>query len=140
MSNQGDMLGVDDADQDSILKHLSDATPEQKNHWPLALVELIDVLKFSRIKSGENKTEAEKQSIELALDISGHFGGSQFYLPKPNHLEKFVRDIKLFGEFNGNNIKELARKYSLTEVQVYSIIREQRQLHINKVQPDIFKK
>ncbi|CAA0097737.1 Uncharacterised protein [BD1-7 clade bacterium] len=127
-----------DINSDDIYQHLDDIDLEQRKGWPQALSELIDVLAASRLKHGEEEKAAKRQGLQLALAVAEHFGGMQFYLPKAKHLEQIVRDIQIWQDFDGSNTKELARKYDLTEVRVYGIIREQRRANKNRLQNDLF--
>jgi Mor family transcriptional regulator len=136
--NQNDMFGVSSSSSD-ILAHLGDNIEEVKHSWPQALAELVDVLSECRKKQGVAEDTAQKEGLQLALEIADYFGGMQFYLPKAITLKNEMRNIQIWHEFTGRNVKELARKHKLTEVCVYKIIRTRMQLHRNKIQPDMFK-
>ncbi len=102
------------------------------------MAELVDVLVNACAKLGAGDEAAKLAGLHQALAIAEHFGGMQFYLPKAKHLHNLARDIKIWHEFNGKNVQALARKYGLTDVRLYEIIREQRQLHQAKYQPQLF--
>lgn len=124
---------------DDVLEHLADTQIEQRHRWPEALTELINVLTASMRNQGAGEQEAKQQAIKLALDIADHFGGMQLYVPKGTLLKTLVRNMQIWHDFTGDNAKVLARQYGLTEVRLYEIIREQRQLQAAKHQGDLFK-
>lgn len=124
---------------DDVLEHLADTQIEQRHRWPEALTELINVLTASMRNQGAGEQEAKQQAIRLALDIADHFGGMQLYVPKGTLLKTLARNIQIWHDFTGDNAKTLARQYGLTEVRLYEIIREQRQLQAAKHQGDLFK-
>lgn len=49
-------------------------------------------------------------------------GGGAIYLPKGVALRLSARDREICGRFRGNNYRELARDYDLTEMRVRQII------------------
>ncbi|WP_428986688.1 Mor transcription activator family protein [Stenotrophomonas lactitubi] len=56
------------------------------------------------------------------------------YLPSGVRLRNALRDAEIYRLAKRGNITELAQRHGLTEVAVYRIIREQRELHLSKVQ------
>ena len=52
------------------------------------------------------------------------FGGSSIYIPQFKELAKNRVYKCIYTEYNGNNIKELAIKYDVSESTVYNIIRD----------------
>ena len=58
--------------------------------------------------------------------LAEDWGGSSVYIPK-NLASRFrKRAARLYREFTGHNVEELARKYGLTQQRVYAIIKAER--------------
>lgn len=66
---------------------------------------------------------AEVIGLENALRAAQCLGGLVYYFPKLDRVLIEKRDALIKKEFNGNNYKELARKYSLSERQIREIVR-----------------
>ncbi|WP_386695869.1 Mor transcription activator family protein [Lonepinella sp. MS14435] len=99
---------------------------ETNNKWPDLLVEIIDVFAKEFEKQGEDAQKARTQANHFTFTLAEYFGGRSFYLPSGTRLKATVRAYTIFKEFNGNNIKELVKKYHLSESHIYNILRIQR--------------
>lgn len=62
--------------------------------------------------------------IENALRLSEHLSGQLIYFPKLDGIMRVKRDKAIRQEFNGSNVRGLARKYGLTERQARNIVRK----------------
>lgn len=62
--------------------------------------------------------------IANVLRLAEEFQGMNIYFPKLDGTLKIVRDKRILDEYNGYNIKELARKYGLTENWIRQLIAE----------------
>ncbi len=62
--------------------------------------------------------------MEALLALCTSLGGTYYYIPKMDAIIKSARDKLIRAEFNGYNVKELALKYELSTVQIYTIIKE----------------
>ena len=60
--------------------------------------------------------------VRHALVLAQEFAGSEVYFRKLDGALCEVRDRKIRGEFNGYNVRELAKKYGLTDRWVRSIV------------------
>lgn len=132
-------LFQDSEDLDQLLEHMGDV--EQSRHrWPQLLAELVDVMAdhFHRRRKMADEAAAS-EAAQVVTVLAHYFGGRLTYLPKDEKLKLAVRDNLIWLEFNGRNVPTLSKKHNLTEMQVYNIIREQRSLHVERVQPDMFK-
>lgn len=65
---------------------------------------------------------AKAIGIEAYMKLSCDFGGTTLYVPKFESLVAKARDKLIIKQFAGNNYKELALKYNLTEVWIRSIV------------------
>ena len=66
----------------------------------------------------------DNETTKIAKRLMSYFGGQQLYVPL--RLNTSNRDQNIYADFKGNNIKELCRKYCLSEKHIYKIIRQQR--------------
>jgi len=109
------------------------------HRWPKAMAEMVDVLSASAIRQGvaAKKEDADHLARFVVVTLGHHFGGRQIYLPKGDILDAAIRDKKIWQEFNGKNVVQLAIKYKLSEVAIYKILSQQRALHRAKVQPSL---
>lgn len=67
---------------------------------------------------------AEEIGADNLLKLSRLVGGDSFYVPVENTLLRVLRNKKILEEYNGYNVKELARKYSITRRMVYNIVNQ----------------
>ena len=65
---------------------------------------------------------AEIIGKELTLKLGRHLGGAGFYFRKIDAMLLYKRDEKIRAAFKGDNQKELAREYDLTERQIRNIL------------------
>lgn len=92
-----------------------------------AIAELSAVIGSAIEASGYSKEESQSITEVAIKAMSFMAGGRQFYLPRGKALEIAIRNRKLFQEFTGKNIHALVNKYNISEVQVYKIIKSQRE-------------
>lgn len=118
----------------SILDH-TDHLPDESHCWPSVLMELMGVIQNRLTQRGIDMPELP---LEVVLDIGEYMGGSQVYLPKGDRLRQHVRDMQIWNEFNGRNIKTLARKHHVTDKTIYEICARMRKIEQAKRQPDLF--
>ena len=130
---QTDLFEHDEIDP-SVLEHTS-GLPRENQRWPSLLLELRGVL-ASELK---DKVEDEDAvSLQLALAVGEHIGGMQVYLPRGDQLRRQLRNIEIYDKFSGNNIKQLAREYHVSDKTIYEIIAKMRALESQRRQPSLF--
>ncbi len=90
----------------------------------LSQTELADVVHVSQqtITAWEND-KAEPSSSAIAA-LADYFGGTHVYIPKMEKLLKKVKYKAIIEEFDGGNIRKLAKKYDVSESTVYRILKE----------------
>ncbi len=64
--------------------------------------------------------------VDKALRLGRHFAGLRVCWPALAAIERLERDQAILREFDGANISELARKYSLSRTHLYRIIKKRR--------------
>lgn len=72
----------------------------------------------------EQRQIAEEIGIQAYIKLSLLCGGTRPYIAKATELTRNPRNRRIKEEFTGYNIKQLARKYDLTEDWVRKIVFE----------------
>lgn len=62
--------------------------------------------------------------LENTLILANEFQGMNVYFAKLDSTIKSVRDRRIREEYNGNNMKDLARRFGLTETWIRQILSE----------------
>lgn len=106
--------------------------------WPKMLADLVDVLSEHFAQRGHPDDAAFNEAQAVILALAGYFGGRMLYLPRDTRLRLALRDNLIWQQFNGCNVRQLGERYNLTDMQIYNILREQRQLHQKKYQMNLF--
>ena len=83
---------------------------------------------------GDNRQQARK----LVAALAHYMGGRSYYLPSGDRLMNALRDDQIYSRFDGRNVEQLRRAYGLGQTQIYTIIAQQRALHVRRAQPDLF--
>ena len=133
-----DLFGVDDENND-ILGHLNDEALHQKHYWPGDLVELSEVIRAQMKREGIDDESTYQMMERVLLAMAFMCGGRNYYLPKSDRIKNALRDKRIYDAFTGRNHKELARLFRLSEQKIYEVIREQTQLHRDRIQHNLFK-
>ncbi|MGO2235550.1 MAG: Mor transcription activator family protein [Marinomonas sp.] len=124
-----DAFGFNNVSIDAI-EHIDD----ENCRWPEAMRQIYDILKHELNKADQDETVA---LLQLSA-ICDAFGGMQFYLPRGHRLEKELKHLRIWNEFNGHNVQELCQKYKLSMQQIYRVIANMRQRETNKRQAQLF--
>lgn len=92
---------------------------------------MIDIPKWMREIDIDKLPDVYKPLTELIgyenmLKMVTLYGGTPYYVPKLDALHKTLRDDQLMADYGkGRSADQLARKYDLSVVQVYEIIKIQ---------------
>lgn len=62
--------------------------------------------------------------IDNLLELASHFGGTQIYIPQMDKLLKNVKYKAIIEEFDGFNIRQLSKKYNVSESTIYRLVRD----------------
>jgi Mor family transcriptional regulator len=86
---------------------------------------IIDGMKITASDlPGELRDFAEKISFKAAMQFVEHFGGVQFYIPNIKIMTSKIRQKLIKKDSRqGMPVKEIARKYNLSVVRIYEIIK-----------------
>lgn len=85
------------------------------------MADLLDMVQMENLDE-EQKVLAELIGLEGFKNLVRTFSGTSIYVPKIESLEKAVRDELIKEEFDGDNYRELALKYGLTETWIRNIV------------------
>ena len=72
--------------------------------------------------SHDQRKIADLIGEESFIKLMEEYGGTYFYIPKMDKIERMERNEQIKAEFDGYNFRELAQKFSLTEVSIRSIV------------------
>lgn len=72
----------------------------------------------------QHREFAEVVGMDNLIKLSRHFGGTSIYIPQKRELVKLKVYELIKNEYNGTNIKELAKKYDVSESTVYNVVRD----------------
>lgn len=107
------------------------------SEYPEILADVVDDL-TTRLADHVEPQSARKIAFEHAEYLRKHWGGQDLYIPKGVAWDLSERDRQMVKEFNGHNHDQLARKYNLTTVRVYQILKVAQREWLGKNQTDIF--
>ena len=71
-------------------------------------------------------TIANLIGMENALKLASRLGGESIYFPCLSTLRRLVRDQRIQKEFNGYNMRSLARKYRISTKRVYQLVKDMK--------------
>ncbi len=81
---------------------------------------------------------AEQCGAAVADHMANHWGGQVITIPKDYRWKLTQRDLIIWGEYNGKNHHELARKYGIGTNAIYRIVKRTGKHERSKRQPDLF--
>jgi len=138
-NDTGELFDPLDAPVEDIIDRLDELDNDDPRAWPQLLADLVDVtLGHLQRRLGLDAPAARLEAQALILVMAEYFGGRMIYLPKNEKLRRALRDTLIWHEFTGDNVAELGRRYDLSDIQIYNVLREQRRLHRAKTQADLF--
>lgn len=105
---------------------------------PELLRDLYDQAAHIARQNGLDRENADRLALALVDVMTDNWGGRNFNFPKGTTMRLLKRDLAIYREFDGNNHSDLAEKYDVTTVWVYSIIRRVRALIRDERQPGLF--
>lgn len=72
----------------------------------------------------QHRQYAELIGVDKLILLSQQYGGTSIYIPKTDELLRNRRYAAILKEFDGSNIKLLARKYKVSERTVYRLVKD----------------
>ncbi|KGE77664.1 Mor transcription activator family protein [Halomonas salina] len=123
---------------EDALERLQD--PEILRKWPQGLSDMVTVISAALCRAGDDEDTARERAFRAVRALAQYAGGRSLYVPKGDQLDRALRDREIWERFDGTNVSDLAGRFHLTEVQIYSILAEQRKLARARTQPDMFER
>ena len=137
MSEQQHDMFANDPQLSQLLDHIDKVPVGDIEHdWPQSLVCLIDVMEAELTR--QHVDLPRESARKIALCLSHYMGGRAYYFPQGVRMVNAIRDDKIYVDFNGRNIEQLRQRYKLSQPQIYTIIKQQRQINTRRNQPDLF--
>lgn len=90
--------------------------------------------------AGFDDEKAHNVGQEIAQRMAVHWGGQNIYFPMGVSFKLSQRYRQIYGEFNGTNHSELARKFRMSVPWIYKIVKAGRQEDLARRQGDMFGK
>lgn len=88
------------------------------------LEESVNIEDFeNEVLQDKHKELARIIGIDNLITLSEYYGSNPFYVPQKNNLLKIKIHRDIYSEFDGTNIKELAKKYEVSETTAYNVVR-----------------
>lgn len=112
--------------------------PEIEPRGLQVLLTIADANTTALIEAGIEAEQARKVGLQVADQVRNLHGGEQIYIPKGVALVLRERDWQIWEESTGRNHLVLAKKYDLTDRQIYNIIARCRIEHDRKHQLPLF--
>lgn len=101
-----------------------------ETHYSFEAEESVGLIEiYEIIREALTKTEVEQKNHHatakiIVAGISCMAGGRLFYIPVGGFIERISRDSEIFREFTGRNVRELAKKYRLSEISIRNIVKK----------------
>lgn len=116
----------------------------EPERWPARMAEMIDLV-MDEVRSSALLTLPQEQralAVRVVTRLCQEYGGGQEYWPKPDRIARALRDARIWAEHDGTTegprgVYALAKRHNITAVQVWSILRAQRDLHRRRTQPSL---
>ena len=106
------------------------STTDTSSRQPESGIDSMEMEAFIREMLPEVMNEdlmsvARAAGMQAALDIMLTLGGSTIYIPCVEDLQRRLRDESIRREYSGGSrVKELCRRYGLTQRTIYKVIRK----------------
>ncbi len=103
---------------------------------------LIDLTEHIAVALNElvamDDSKARHVAKEVTDRMAAHWGGQNLYFPKGMSVKLCRRDRQIYDDFNGSNQSDLARKYGVSLVWIYKIVKAVRKEDDARRQGDMF--
>lgn len=130
-----DMFGL--PDDEEMRRAIMDSESGEANSakWPQTLVDYVQVLERLYRRHGKNEIDAFKLAAASVLELAEFRGGKVEYLPNGDAIRIALKHAEIYRRCNGRNQEALSEEFDMSVIHVYRIYRQQRALHMKKVQP-----
>lgn len=104
------------------------------NKYPEVVADLA--AKFAELFKQHGIDDAMKLGWDAAILVNTELAGQQAYFPRRHLVSQ--RDRQIYREFNGDNHSQLAKKYNMTDRQIYNIVARIRREDFERNQLGLF--
>ena len=116
------------------------ALAEDVSRWPSQLAEMTDLVAVALAVLPA--PEARRLAAHVIVSLCRAYGGGSVYIPKPDAIERALRDLTLWAEHDGtvdgpHGIRVLARRYKLSEQRVWNLLKVEHERHLRRVRPEL---
>lgn len=112
--------------------------PDDKSKYPELLADLADQVAAKLVAFGLGAEQSAEIGWGVAEHIRTHWSGQSQYIPKGQSYDLSQRDLQIASEFNGINHSALAKKYGLTDMRIYQILKAARAAALKASQNTLF--
>lgn len=92
--------------------------------YPELLEQMGQIIGAELLTLGLPLSIANAKALSITNAIRREVGGQQLYVSKGLEYDLSLRDEEIYAAFKGNNYDDLARRFSLTTVQIRNIVRK----------------
>lgn len=83
-----------------------------------------ELFENSLVRLGIDKETARCQTTGIIEELALLFGGQLVYIKKTRNQNVVAeRNSRIVADYDGNNTKDLARKYQLSQATIYQIVK-----------------
>jgi len=115
---------------------MSDKIDEKRGVQVLRAI--ADSVRDTLTRQGLPAELAERSGLDAAEGVRETFGGEQVYISTGYALAISQRDREIYRLFNGNNHRQLSKKFQVTERAIYHIIARVRQAEMDERQDTLW--
>lgn len=90
------------------------------------MMKMADKMSLDMITNENHREIAEIIGIRNFIRMCSLLGGLKFYIPKCDHLLTPLRNQMILEEYNGYNVRHLARKYNISVTWVSKIVEQSK--------------
>lgn len=109
-----------------------------RDEAPEFLVEMADAAADVLARDfGVEAGRADYMGYCVMRAIAEKVGGAQVYIPKVDSIARCARDEAIWRDFTGCNHRELARKYGVTKIHIYRIVKRMGELERERRQGNL---
>lgn len=138
MTDQLDMLGEVSPEQLQEILEDDSTLPESQRRWAPMLVDLLRVIEATHARRGMSADAAFSAALDAVTAVAEYFGGRPIYIPRGDRLAIALRDAQIFRRVKAGNHDAIAAEYGLTTLHIYRIYKQQKRMHLRKMQGRLF--
>lgn len=119
---------------------MSMSTPVMQfpENYPEQLEHMGQIIYQELLSMNLPQSQATQKALSMVEALRVGLGGGVFYIPRGLGYQLSLRDEKIWNEFTGNNIPELAIKYELSHMQIRNVLSIARARETAKKQHVLF--